>query len=353
MRKLLKLIFIFFGLLVVAPAWGHDLPHSYLNLRLTKQGLEAQLTSHAFDFADPLHISNSQKLYDPIFLEANRAALETLINQGLAIVADGEVIPGKLQKCEPRPELQSLTVHFEFAWRKIPGVLHVASHLFLYDPRRETFVSVAEGKEILDEEILGQRHDSFDYFTNSARGSLAVIRKFVPAGIEHIFIGPDHILFIIGLLLAGGSWKRLLLLITAFTLAHSITLALASLGFVDPSPRLIEPLIALSIVCVGLNDWVMRKKQGGRKRDWRAALAFCFGLIHGFGFAGVLREFGLPRAALGWSLFSFNVGVELGQLSIVLVALPILVRLPRKVAAAVSLLIIGVGSWWLVQRLLA
>ena len=138
------------------------------------------------------------------------------------------------------------------------------------------------------------------------------MKKFIPAGIHHILIGPDHLLFLVGLLLLGGSVRQLLIVVTSFTVAHSITLSLAALNIVTPPARLIEPAIALSIVYVGADNMLAK---GGR--DVRGWIAFTFGFIHGFGFANVLREMDLPARALGWSLFSFNVGVEIGQLLVV------------------------------------
>ena len=132
-------------------------------------------------------------------------------------------------------------------------------------------------------------------------------------------IGPDHILFLVGLLLLGGTWMTLLRIVTAFTIGHSITLSLAALNIVTPPATIIEPAIALSIVFVGADNLVR-----GDGRDLRAWVALVFGLVHGFGFANVLREFGLPREALGWSLFSFNFGVEIGQVAIVLVVASLL-----------------------------
>ena len=137
-----------------------------------------------------------------------------------------------------------------------------------------------------------------------------MFKAFTASGIHHIAIGPDHILFIIGLLLLGGSIRRLLAIVTAFTLGHSVTLALATLQIVDPPARIIEPAIALSIVYVGADNLLT----GTQGRDVRAWVALVFGLVHGFGFASVLRETGLPdRARSGVSLFSFNLGVEIGQ----------------------------------------
>ena len=155
------------------------------------------------------------------------------------------------------------------------------------------------------------------------------MKVFIPSGIHHILIGPDHILFLIGLLLTGGSWGTLVSIVTAFTIGHSITLSLAALNEVSPPPAIIEPAIALSIVFVGADNLVR-----GDGRDLRAWVAAVFGLVHGFGFANVLREFGLPREALGWSLFSFNVGVEIGQLAMVLVVASVLAAIRQTQRAA-------------------
>ena len=190
------------------------------------------------------------------------------------------------------------------------------------------------------------------YYAGTRQGAVAVMRTFVPSGIQHILIGPDHILFLIGLLLLGGGWKALVRIVTAFTIGHSITLSLAALGIVSPPARLIEPAIAASIVFVGADNLVR-----GRGRDVRAWIALVFGLVHGFGFANVLREFGLPREALGWSLFSFNVGVEIGQLAIVLVVATLLAAIRRRsdaigyrVVYASSVVVIAAGSYWFVER---
>src|SRR5262249_38916639 len=176
------------------------------------------------------------------------------------------------------------------------------------------------------QEIFNKNHATFDYFAGGRQGSLAVVKKFIPGGVYHIFTGPDHILFIVGLLLMGGKLRRLLTIVTAFTIAHSVTLSLAALNVVDPPARLIEPAIALSIVYVGIDNLMV----GKTGRDVRAWIAFFFGLIHGFGFAGVLKEFGLPRQALGWSLFSFNFGVEIGQVCIVAVVASMLAALRNR-----------------------
>jgi hydrogenase/urease accessory protein HupE len=184
----------------------------------------------------------------------------------------------------------------------------------------------------------------------------------VASGVHHILIGPDHILFLLGLLLLGGGLRRLALIITAFTVGHSVTLSLAATGLVQIAPRLVEPAIALSIVIVGLDNLLTAPAlntahSAAVQRDLRPWLAGVFGLIHGFGFATVLLEFGLPRSALGWSLASFNVGVELGQLAIVLPVAALLELLRRHSRYATqwvvrlgSAIVIVAGAWWFVQR---
>src|SRR5205085_12359756 len=167
------------------------------------------------------------------------------------------------------------------------------------------------------------------YYLGTAQGAIEVMKAFIPSGIQHILIGPDHILFLVGLLLLGGTWGALVRIVTAFTIGHSLTLSAAALNYVTPPASVIEPAIALSIVFVGADNLVR-----GDGRDLRAAVALVFGLVHGFGFANVLREFGLPREALGWSLFSFNVGVEIGQVGIVLVVASLLEAVRRRSAVA-------------------
>src|SRR5213596_1256783 len=200
--------------------------------------------------------------------------------------------------------------------------------------------------------ILDINHTQAEYVAGTRQGAFAVIRKFVPAGIHHILIGPDHLLFLVGLLLLGGTIRQLAVVVTAFTVAHSLTLSLAALNLVTPPARIIEPAIALSIVYVGVDNLLIR---GGR--DVRAWIAFAFGFIHGFGFANVLREMDLPARALGWSLFSFNLGVEIGQLLVVLVVASAFAALRarsettgRRLVFAGSIVVAAAGTFWFVQR---
>ncbi|WP_205526010.1 HupE/UreJ family protein [Pyxidicoccus trucidator] len=172
---------------------------------------------------------------------------------------------------------------------------------------------------------------------------------FIWMGVKHIVEGYDHLVFLLGLLLAGSSWRRLLLVVTSFTVAHSITLALATLSVVSLPSRWVESAIALSIIVVATLNLL------GKKGDKRWMLAFAFGLLHGFGFASALAELELSRSELTSALFGFNVGVELGQATLVLLALPLLLLLRRSrfappVELVLSVASIGGGLYWLWLR---
>jgi len=181
---------------------------------------------------------------------------------------------------------------------------------------------------------------------------------FVRQGIEHILSGADHLLFVFGLLLIVASPWMLVKTVTAFTIAHSITLAAATLGYVRPPAAPIEAAIAMSILFLGVE--IVRAYRGGTsftiRHPW--VVAFLFGLLHGFGFAGALTAAGLPPAAVPLALVSFNVGVELGQLAfdaLVLLLAGGLLRLgivrPARAALVPAYLVGTLGAFWFLQRL--
>ena len=175
------------------------------------------------------------------------------------------------------------------------------------------------------------------------------IVDFTLLGVEHIFLGYDHIMFLLALIVVGGRLVNLIKIVSAFTVAHSITLILAALQVVELPGKLIEAGIALSIAYVALeNFWLKRS-------DLRWVITFFFGLVHGFGFANVLRELGLPSKGLVASLLAFNVGVEIGQICIVAVLFPLIaglsrVQFQRQVVWVVSAVILLFGLGWFVER---
>ena len=355
--------------LLAVPAAAHPVPFSYLDLRLNSgagQAISGTLTVHVFDAAHELGVDPPEKLLAPGVAAARAAALEALLGSRLTLAADGRPLDVVWGSIEVLTDKQSLRLPFVVAPQASRlsqgpasvrstvalGRVNLSASLFPYDPNHQTFVNVYDAGALRRQAILDVHHATLEYFTGSTQGTLAVIARFVRAGIQHILIGPDHILFLIGLLLLGGSVRRLLVVVTSFTLAHSITLTIAALSLFSPPSRVVEPLIALSIVYVGCDNLMIR---GGR--DVRAWIAFAFGLVHGFGFASVLREMDLPQRALGWSLFSFNVGVEIGQLMVVVLVASALAALRhrseaagRRLAFAGSIVVVLAGTFWFVQR---
>jgi hydrogenase/urease accessory protein HupE len=145
-------------------------------------------------------------------------------------------------------------------------------------------------------------------------GALEVARTYLTIGIQHILLGIDHLLFVLALLLVVVGWRRLVATITAFTVAHSITLAAATLGFVSVPQQPVEAVIALSIVFVAGEIVHISQGRPSMTRRWPWIVALVFGLLHGLGFAGALSEVGLPEQSIPLALLLFNLGVELGQL---------------------------------------
>jgi hydrogenase/urease accessory protein HupE len=347
-------------------ASAHPVPFSYLDLRLQGTTIEGTLVAHMFDVAHDLNIDPPERLLDPAVAARQSRAIADLIGRRLTITADGRTATLQWRDAEVVVDRQSIRLPFSSRLDSAPGVVAVEALLFPSDPNHQTFLNVydlsrrsaaevdgakAEG-QALTQAILDRGRTRFEYYAGTTQGAFAVVRRFVPAGVHHILIGPDHLLFLVGLLLLGGSIRQLAVIVTGFTIAHSITLSLAALNIVTPPARIIEPAIALSIVYVGADNLLIR---GGR--DVRAWIAFAFGFIHGFGFANVLREMDLPARALGWSLFSFNVGVEIGQLLVVVAVASAFTALRsrseaagRQLAVAGSIIVMAAGAFWFVQR---
>jgi hydrogenase/urease accessory protein HupE len=185
------------------------------------------------------------------------------------------------------------------------------------------------------------------------RGTAEIARAYVVLGVQHILSGIDHLLFVVGLLFLVGFRRRLVGTITAFTLAHSLTLACSALGWMTLRPAPVEAMIAMSIVlvaCEALRD------RDTLARRMPALVSFLFGLVHGLGFAGALRSIGLPQSHLPLALFTFNVGVEIGQLMTVLVAYAavrlLLARRWFARARTPALYAVGVvAAYWCWQRI--
>ena len=180
-----------------------------------------------------------------------------------------------------------------------------------------------------------------------------VFWKYLGIGYEHIIpLGFDHILFILCVFFLNTGIRKIILQATMFTLAHSITLGLAMYGIIHPPPEVVEPLIAVSILFLALENVLSDKV-----KPWRMVMVFLFGMVHGMGFAGALSEMGMPRYAFATALIAFNVGVELGQLSIILFMYFAVARTMssqwwyrKRVVIPASLTIALIALYWTVER---
>jgi hydrogenase/urease accessory protein HupE len=204
------------------------------------------------------------------------------------------------------------------------------------------------------------------FVVRAAPGAWDVATTYLRLGIEHILFGFDHLLFVLALVILVRDWRRVALTVTAFTLAHSITLAAATLGLVNiPGPP-VEASIALSIVLVAVEIVNARRGMPSLTARWPWLVAFCFGLLHGFGFAGALAEVGLPHHAIPIALLFFNLGVEIGQLTFVAAVLALgalfhyaaalrlepesVQRTTNRLDVTAAYAIGAVAAYWLIER---
>lgn len=275
---------------------------------------------------------------------------------------DGRAVPARIELVRNPGEdddavAAAAELHLLLTGRIPPGARTFtwsnAGRLGMYMLTLET-----EGDENLERQWLENDQESqpFALATSIVPPTRAqVVKTYFKLGYTHILPkGTDHILFVLGIFLLSTRLKPVLLQVTAFTVAHTITLALTIYGVVSLARSIVEPLIALSIVYVAVENITTTEL-----KPWRVALVFAFGLLHGMGFAGVLTELGLPRSEFLPALISFNVGVEAGQLTVIGIAL-LLFGLPfrkkpwyrSRIVVPASIAIAAVGFYWAVQRIL-
>ncbi len=198
--------------------------------------------------------------------------------------------------------------------------------------------------------VLSERDANFTITSDADTSAQSPGWGMVALGLHHVLTGYDHLMFLLGLVIFARGAKALVKIITAFTVGHSVSLAVAVLGWWVPPSRPVEAIIALSIAFIALENWT------GKGQERRALITLLFGLVHGFGFAGALGALSFPRAELPLALFSFNVGVECGQLAFLAVTLPLLHALDRWRGfqrwgrVAINVVVAGAGTFWFVQR---
>ncbi len=362
------------ALLLSATAWAHKPSDSYLTLRATEGSqvitVRWDIALRDLDYVLQLDRDGNgelnwgevrQRTDDITRLAISRLALSSA-DKACALASTGPLMLDK--HSDGNYAVLSLSAQCDGQAREIKAAY---SLFFDVDPTHRGLVQwIAPGSTSAQALIFGTESASQSLALRPA-GAWQTLKQYIIDGVWHIWIGYDHILFLLALLLPavlvrldgrwepapqlGGAVKEVFKVVTAFTLAHSITLSLAALEFVTLPSRWVESAIAASVVIAALNN--LR----GTLENRRWIMAFVFGLIHGFGFASVLADLGLPKDALVLALVGFNVGVELGQLAIVAIFLPLAfwTRATRFYRVGIlkggSVFVAMLAAWWLVQRL--
>lgn len=292
---------------------------------------------------------------DPSAVDAATVAILAYMSTHLAVTAGGTSCP--VGHAAILADGDGVIYRNSFACANFAGdIVYRSTVLTEQDPGARQVVLVAQGGS--EAQALLDAGNTTVTLSAHAPPLWSTMQRYLVTGIAHIFLGYDHIAFLVAVVLWARRLVPVIKIVTAFTVAHSITLSLAALDIVVIPGRIVEPAIAASIVFVAVENFVSREIDG----RWR--VAFLFGLIHGFGFAGALREIGLPPNAVVPALASFNIGVEIGQVAIVAIVLPALGLVDRLFATdwtepvraarlvyAVSALISLLGGYWLLTRI--
>ena len=340
-------------------AKAHDPGLSSLTIRPRTNGFEATLTLAVRDAEQLVDLDeNHDGTLTEVEFGRSQGRLEDVVSSGVIIAADSKVCEAQFIRSD-LDQKNNVEVHLDFGGNTFSS-LDVQSKIITSLPfghRQYLEVQNLRGETIFGR-LLSEAADRAtlqmpDTNTSNAREIVRSFTNFLSLGVKHILTGYDHLLFLFGLLVVARGFVSSLGIITSFTIAHSITLAVATLHLVQIPSRIVEPLIAASIVFVGIENLLR-----GDLPNARRMVAFGFGLIHGFGFASALREAGIGSGTGGivLPLFSFNLGVELGQIMVAAIALPIIWRLREnpmfvaRWAPACSAAVVVIGSFWFVQR---
>lgn len=356
LRLRTTLLLLLAPLIHIGAASAHQAGVSTVNLDVGETTVEMELAVKGRDLDASLgtaivDLETDQVQHDVLASEAARVTAH-LVAGAIVERADG-------QACTATPDAPIADadgVILYVTWTCEPGAgMTYRNRLFVdRDPLAIQNVLILVDDDA-SQDVLNAKHDSVALTKAPPPSLISVFGRYVASGIAHIFAGYDHIAFLIALLLWSRHLWPVVKVVTAFTIAHSITLALAVLDVLVLPPSIVEPMIAVSIIWVAGENFFSRRIAG----RWK--VTFLLGLIHGFGFAGVLREFGLPSEALGLALAAFNVGVEIGQVVIVGLAVPALVLVDRLLGRetrsrvmvnVLSSVIAVLGLYWLIERAL-
>jgi hypothetical protein len=345
-------------------AFAHDPGLSTATLRLDTNRLEAVLVFSIIDTKELVDLDKNQdgKLSKEE-LDQGAAELQTMAPGALDVKFDGQLVKPTEFRCH-FDESDNATVYLSFPVQSFSNLVVRSKWLAMLQPGHKQFLSLQNPDgQVLADRLLSANADSIKVEMDMAEPKPPAATEkmsfvgFLKMGIQHIWTGYDHLLFLFGLLIVTRNFKSSITIITCFTIAHSISLAAATLNLVPVSgrfsSRIVEPAIAASIVYVGIENLV---RGGDPKGRW--LLTFGFGLIHGLGFASALKDLGVGSdgKSIVVPLVSFNLGVEVGQIAIAAVALPLIWKLrtnPAFVAKwvpACSVLVAALGAFWFVQR---
>lgn len=336
-----------------SPVLAHKLNTSYTNLIVEDAALKVRVRLDDFDLLKVGIDQNGDSLLFYEEMEAGLDAIFAFVEGQVRLRANGRPLPLVRGRGDITPDNKGnmfANLYFSAAVEEPVGELEV----WIGWPAHFGDAHKNLAKIILPGQPLVQAVFSAAAPQQTFAGQKSLwdqLCEFAVLGVEHIFLGYDHVLFLLALIVVGGRLLSLVKVVTAFTVAHSITLCLAALEVVRLPSQWIEAGIALSIVYVAAeNFWLKRT-------DYRWMITFAFGLVHGFGFANVLSELGLPTRGLVASLFAFNAGVEIGQVGIVALVFPLIAWLSRQpyqrtVVWVVSAVIGLFGLGWFVERVL-
>jgi hydrogenase/urease accessory protein HupE len=343
------------------PARAHQVNLSTARVTLGEDrvvAVEVALKGSDADRLAGTHIFDTQRdEVDPALAAASAAPIMAYISTHVAVTGlDGTAcVPGTAKLA---PDGDGVIFRNIFSCRNVTGdIVYRSTVLTATDPSARQVVLIGKGENA--PQALLDAGNTTVTLSAPAPSLLSTMQRYLVTGIEHIFLGYDHIAFLVAVVLWARRLVPVIKIVTAFTIAHSITLSLAALNVVVLPSAVVEPAIAASIVFVAMENFFSRDID----RRWR--VTFAFGLIHGFGFASALQEVGLPAHAVATALAAFNVGVEIGQVAIVSIVVPALIALDGLIATdgakparaapvvyALSALITVLGSYWLFTRML-
>ncbi len=342
-------------------SFDRDAATYVMEIELNLEALIAEVEPDLTDTNDSVNAERYDELraFDPAALNAEFETFRDTFINGLGIKIDGTAnTPSVTNLNVPEvgnfelPRVSTVTLEgslpasaseFQWQWTRDFGTISLRAD---NPASRDSYVALLDP---------GVASDVLEIDNLRSRSTVEIILDYIRIGFEHILPkGLDHILFVVGIFLLSPKWRPILWQVTAFTLAHTVTLGLGAAGYVNLPPSFVEPLIAASICYVAIEN-ILRPTLS----PWRPMIVFAFGLLHGLGFAGVLSEIGIPEGQFLISLLAFNVGVEIGQLAVIAICFALVgiwfgkkEWYRRVITIPASLAIAAIGAYWVIERTL-